>query len=230
MNSEIFIPILTAIIGGILAGIPSLVSYRIKKVELEHAYRISSTERFQKITHKYVEDIYKPLYRVLINLEAYIKDSQIDVNSFTKGIYLQISSLKELLSKEERMFLSKDIENELVEMYWFIANSFNTRSVNIGIKNTFQIFGVRSVKYLEGTYKCEIKARLKINTLKFIERIIKFFNFLTLNLGVSNNINGSFEIYYKAAAVGSDIFKKQLEKYINSLKNQVKLVLIGEVH
>ena len=113
MNSEIFIPILTAIIGGILAGIPSLVSYRIKKVELEHAYRISSTERFQKITHKYVEDIYKPLYRVLINLEAYIKDSQIDVNSFTKGIYLQISSLKNFFQRKKECFCLK-----ILKMNW----------------------------------------------------------------------------------------------------------------
>jgi hypothetical protein len=167
---------------------------------------------------------------VLINLEEYIKDSQIDVYGFTKGIYQQISCLKELLSKEERMFLTKGIENELVEMYWFIINSFNTRSVTVGIKNTFQIFGVKSVSYLEETYNSEIKAKLKINILKFIERIMKFFNFLTLNMGLSNNTNGSFEIYYKAAAIDSDIFKKQLEKYTDSLRNQVKFVLIGEVH
>lgn len=224
-TSDVIIPIFTAVIGGVLAGVPSYIGFRVKKLELEHAYKVSLENRFYEKSIEQLDTLYKPIYSLL---NSYESAYQIEGDN-QRGIYKDLlERCKLVLEKDERMFMPVAIEAELLAMSRFLTDSLRKNKLIVGVKQNVEIFGFASSNYHEEEFKDERKAKRRVAKLEIMNIMSSGSSFFTGFLSSSLPKN-EFEVYYKSTEVGSDLFYKQMNKHTQTLKKQIKSIMVGDL-
>jgi len=222
--SNIIIPIITAVIGGTLAGVPSYIGFKVKKLELEHAYKVSLENRIYENSIEQLNTLYKPIYSLLNSYESL---NQVEDNKLIEVYEELLERCKVVLEKDERMFMPEAIEIELLAMKSFLAYSLKKNEIIVGVKQNVEIFGFTSSNYKEEEYKSEKEAERRVFFLKIMNTLYSMSNFFVGFSLRSTLLKNEFEVYYKSTVVGSEIFYKQMNKHTQTLKRQIKSIMVG---
>lgn len=221
MNINIFIPIATAAIGGILATVPSYISYKSKKIELEHAYNISIEEKIYTTALDHVDSLYKPIYLLIIKLEQSIRKGSFDSQSIERYIEL----CESIISNSDMIFLADYIESDLLSLYSFLTKSIFSSNYIIGIKMENFLFGIQSIRHFEEEFKTEkdaMRAIRKYNFQNIMSQSLLAFPYFNL----FNAFKVKYSYYYKAAPINNEKFSHQISDYVTSIKSNIKSILL----
>ncbi len=226
MNINIVIPIVTAIIGGMLAGIPSFISYRIKKMELNHLYEVNKTKMIRDTANQYCKDIYIPFYNILNSFQVVIMDSKMDKHSYESAIGKLSMDYRTLLVNEHKIYLTDDIEMQLNSMYWFIDNSLNCEKAIVSVRTTSVLFGVTLISNINREFESEKSANIFKYCLELFDFITKIIMPFSYFFDMKRLANVEYKIYYKCAPLGSDSFNKQILDYVEDTKQSIKRIIL----
>jgi hypothetical protein len=224
-TNDVIIPIITAVIGGVLAGVPSYIGFRVKKLELEHAYKVSLENRFYEKSIEQLDTLYKPIYSLLNSYESAYQIEGDNLREIYKDL---LERCKLVLEKDERMFMPVVIETELLAMSRFLTDSLRKNKLIVGVKQNVEIFGFASSNYNEEEFKDEWKAKRRVAMLEIVNIMSSVSSFFTGFLSSSLPKN-EFEVYYKSTEVGSELFYRQMNKHTQTLKKQIKSIMVGDL-
>lgn len=226
MNTNIIIPIITAILGGILAGIPSYIGYKMKKMELNHLYEVSRKNSIRESAVKSCKDIYQPLFNILNALQIIVSDNKLDKHQYEFAIMDILMQYRKLLVSEHKIFLTNEIEFLLDTLYWFVDSSLNAENSVVGVYSINYLFGEKSITKLRRNFKSESSARLFIAILEFLESILNIFAPLMFWFDVRKLNRSNYEIFYKSTPLDGEEFKRQVLKYVENAKISIKEIIL----
>lgn len=214
MDINIWIPVITALIGGILAGVPSYVSYRAKKIELEHTYTKSIEDKMHDLALAHVDTVYKPIYSFIINLENKIKSDKITLELLTKSL----KQCETITSNEEMIYLVNSVEVDLIELLRLMKRSIDCKKYIIGTKMQSTFFNIQFNTYHEKEYE----SKRKLSLIMLVDRLIES----SSSLFLSSIISTKSSFYYKAAPINSKEFENEIINYTTNIRNNIKLIVL----
>jgi hypothetical protein len=221
-----YVPIITAFLGLFAGILTSYISFKSKKIELEHAYNWSINERNHKISMDNINLIYIPLYRILLEIEEIICSETFDQNN-KKKLVEEVSQKCSMLKKDDSLiFLRDEIETAFLEMCKFIEKSLKSDDTKYGIRINYELYGIKSSKYIEESFLTKKEAKKNVFMQKVIHNIV---NNRYGSINISSFVKMHYEVVPKTISIYKDEFDDELNIYIKFIKSEVKKAINGGI-